>query len=437
MNILETIKSYLTPATLSNLAGMLQENESGVSKAMNGSLPSILAALLQKASSEGGAATLLSTLKEGNFDGSLLDNFSGVLGDSSATGSLLEMGRNLLGSLFGDKSNAITRLIASYSGIREESATSLLSLGTPVVMSAVGKEVADKGLNTDGLMSLLLSQKENIASIAPTGLASILGMSHLSDLGNQITGMFQGATDSVRDLTAGTTKPIHAVADTAPTDTSSESSNWWLWLLGLAILVFGVFYFLRGCNTVPTPTTPATETTIAPAETPVPIAPTPSVRSVTGMDLGTYTDKTLPDNTTLKLPEKGVEMQLLQFIVDTTRQVDKTTWFDFDRLLFNTGEATLKAESEEQLNNVMAILKAFPKVHLKIGGYTDNTGDAEANRKLSEERAKTVMVELVKRGIEGVRLESEGYGDQHPVASNDTDEGKAQNRRVSMRVTQK
>jgi len=80
----------------------------------------------------------------------------------------------------------------------------------------------------------------------------------------------------------------------------------------------------------------------------------------------------------------------------------------------------------------VAILKAYPNVTLKIGGYTDNTGNRVANLKLSEEQAKTVMAELTKRGIAARRL-----SDQFPVISNDTEEGRAQNRRVSMRVTQK
>jgi outer membrane protein OmpA-like peptidoglycan-associated protein len=82
-------------------------------------------------------------------------------------------------------------------------------------------------------------------------------------------------------------------------------------------------------------------------------------------------------------------------------------------------------------------MKAYPQADLKIGGYTDNTGDKKANVKLSDDRAKDVMAELVKRGIDAKRLAAEGYGDQYPVASNDTEEGKAKNRRVSARVTKK
>ncbi len=131
-----------------------------------------------------------------------------------------------------------------------------------------------------------------------------------------------------------------------------------------------------------------------------------------------------------------VERGLVDFI-RSENSVDKETWFDFDRLLFETGRETLKPESKEQLGNISEILKAYPNVNVKLGGYTDNTGDKEMNMKLSAGRAASVEQSLVDMGVEGSRLESEGYGEQYPVASNDTEAGRAQNRRTSIRVTKK
>jgi outer membrane protein OmpA-like peptidoglycan-associated protein len=117
--------------------------------------------------------------------------------------------------------------------------------------------------------------------------------------------------------------------------------------------------------------------------------------------------------------------------------VDKTTWFDFDRLLFDTGSATLRPESQEQLKNIAEILKAYPAVEVKVGGYTDNVGDAASNQKLSEDRAANVTKELVAMGSAQERLAAEGYGEQFAVGDNSTEEGRAQNRRISLRVTRK
>jgi outer membrane protein OmpA-like peptidoglycan-associated protein len=82
-------------------------------------------------------------------------------------------------------------------------------------------------------------------------------------------------------------------------------------------------------------------------------------------------------------------------------------------------------------------LKAYPNVKIKIGGYTDNTGDSAANLKLSQDRADNVKAELIQLGVAPNRVEAQGYGEEHPVADNSTEEGRQKNRRISMRVTQK
>ncbi|CAN5314721.1 sodium-translocating pyrophosphatase [soil metagenome] len=152
--------------------------------------------------------------------------------------------------------------------------------------------------------------------------------------------------------------------------------------------------------------------------------------------LGEFSIQKLTSGIELNIPEFGIENKLLAFI-KSDKAVNKETWFDFDRLLFQTGSATLEPQSQEQLKNVSEILKAYPTVNVKLGGYTDNTGNAASNLKLSQDRANSVRVELEKMGIDKDRLEAEGYGQEHPAASNDTEEGRAQNRRISIRVTKK
>lgn len=84
-----------------------------------------------------------------------------------------------------------------------------------------------------------------------------------------------------------------------------------------------------------------------------------------------------------------------------------------------------------------AILKAYPKVTMKIGGYTDNTGDPQANLRLSQQRTDAVMAGLVQLGVGADRLKAEGYGQEHPIADNSTLEGRAKKRRIDIRVTGK
>jgi outer membrane protein OmpA-like peptidoglycan-associated protein len=132
----------------------------------------------------------------------------------------------------------------------------------------------------------------------------------------------------------------------------------------------------------------------------------------------------------------GVENKLIEFI-KSDKSVSKDLWFSFDRLLFENGKSTLIASSQEQLKNIAEIMKAFPSIEIKLGGYTDNVGKPESNQKLSADRANSVMNELVKLGVASSRVKAEGYGEQFPVASNDTEAGRQQNRRIDIRVTKK
>jgi len=176
----------------------------------------------------------------------------------------------------------------------------------------------------------------------------------------------------------------------------------------------------------------------SPAPPPAAVKPAVDAATKAIMDkLGKFLAVKLPNGVELNVPEFGVERKLLAFIEDKSKPVDKTTWFSFDRLDFETGSATLKPTSAEQLKNITEIMKAYPKVALKIGGYTDNVGSADANLKLSQLRAQNTMQELVKLGVDAKRLEAEGYGEKYPVADNSTEDGRAKNRRIDLRVTSK
>ena len=178
----------------------------------------------------------------------------------------------------------------------------------------------------------------------------------------------------------------------------------------------------------PPPATSVPATPVAPA-TPTP-EPTPSPEPKIAL-----TDIALPGGAVLKGAASGIESELVAFI--QTKPVDQTTWFTFDRLRFETSKPVLKPEALPQLENIAVILKAFPKVHLKIGGFTDNLGSADANKKLSDERAQAVLKALTEHGVEKARLEAEGFGGENPVGDNATEAGRAQNRRIAVRVVQK
>lgn len=99
-------------------------------------------------------------------------------------------------------------------------------------------------------------------------------------------------------------------------------------------------------------------------------------------------------------------------------------------VFFETASFELKKSSVTELNKLVAFLKYNKAVNVEIGGHTDNVGSSESNKTLSSNRANSVRDYLIEKGIAGTRITAVGYGDTKPVASNDTEKGRAQNRRT-------
>jgi outer membrane protein OmpA-like peptidoglycan-associated protein len=97
---------------------------------------------------------------------------------------------------------------------------------------------------------------------------------------------------------------------------------------------------------------------------------------------------------------------------------------------FDTGKATLRPESYDRLDIVFDFMTHKKSAHVEISGHTDNKGNSKSNKVLSEKRAQACRIYIIKRGIDGSRLTAIGYGDERPIAPNDTDEGRQKNRRI-------
>lgn len=106
-----------------------------------------------------------------------------------------------------------------------------------------------------------------------------------------------------------------------------------------------------------------------------------------------------------------------------------------NNIFFEFAKADLKNESFSELNRLVTLMQQNPTMEIALAGHTDNVGSEESNLKLSTDRAKAVLTYLVSKGIAQSRITSSGYGKSKPVAENDTEEGRAINRRVEFTVT--
>jgi OmpA-OmpF porin, OOP family len=101
--------------------------------------------------------------------------------------------------------------------------------------------------------------------------------------------------------------------------------------------------------------------------------------------------------------------------------------FDFDK-------ATIQKGYNKDIDGLVGVMKQYPDLNVVIEGHTDNVGKAAYNKKLSQKRAEAVMKYMVESGINANRIKAQGFGMDKPIASNETIEGRAQNRRVEAAV---
>jgi outer membrane protein OmpA-like peptidoglycan-associated protein len=135
------------------------------------------------------------------------------------------------------------------------------------------------------------------------------------------------------------------------------------------------------------------------------------------------------------IPEDAVAKQIKKDIL--LKKVEVGTRIVLNNIFYDFNKATLRPESEAELDRLYKLLNENPTLKIEISGHTDNVGSASYNQKLSESRAKSVVNYLLDKGTDNTRLTFKGYGFNRPIAGNDTEEGRQQNRRTEFEILDK
>ena len=226
IDIFGLVKDQLTQAAVVNISEFLGESQQATTKAINIAVPTLLGIIMENTSNEEGAGSLIKMLKDGGHDGSLLNSLAVNFESGEGITGILSGVSNITKSILSDKLGGVVNLIASASGIKKSSASSLLYLVSPILLSVLGRQVTSQGLGVSGLKNLLMSQKEAVMTALPDGARSILNLADLKDFGIN--------TDSTSSDALGGDDEIGAFR-----------FNFWPWLLAAALLVGG-WYLMRG-----------------------------------------------------------------------------------------------------------------------------------------------------------------------------------------------
>ena len=196
VNILDSLKEQLGEGLAGQFGNVLGESEDDTKGAMDGMLGVILGSVLGKASTPAGAEELSKKLDR--HDDGIPDSVGDLFGGDGQK-KLAEKGSEILGSLLGGNLGDVGDLFARTTGMKSESVLSMLSMLAPLVMSFLGKLKKSQGLDANGFASMLMTQKDNVASAIPEGMADAMGIPNnlLSTAGHTVSSTARSAGNTV------------------------------------------------------------------------------------------------------------------------------------------------------------------------------------------------------------------------------------------------
>ncbi len=149
-----------------------------------------------------------------------------------------------------------------------------------------------------------------------------------------------------------------------------------------------------------------------------------AVGAIAGAAIGNYMDK----------QEAAMNQELAGSGVKVVREGDEMRLILPSNITFATEQASISPNFYSTLQGIAKVMKQYDKTYLNIIGHTDSTGTASFNQTLSEQRAESVKRYLLSQQVLAARLYAEGMGETQPIASNSTEQGRAQNRRVEIKI---
>lgn len=419
LNVIDLIKGQLGPALVSQAAAQYGESESGISKAISGLLPAVVGGMANNSTNP----VVVDSVRSANSSGML----GNLLGNSSGD-SLIS---SVVSAIFGDKTNELINGVSSFAGISSATTGSLLNMVAGAALGSLGKYAADNNLDRSSLSNLLAEQKGVVSALLPAGLSlTSLGLGSMTadqPFEKEKVTVTSYDEPKVEVSRGGNT---HVNVD----KTEDNSGSIWKWLLPVLLLALAAWFLWKQCDKKNTQTTTTTDSTAIVSDSSAVVGDTANItdREMTDIDL---------NGTAVRGYANGMEASMIAFLKnDGYKNADddaalKDNWYNFDNVNFKMNSPSeLEAGSEGQLQNLAAILKAYPDTKIKIGGYTDNTGDAAANKKLSQQRADYIKTRLSDLGVGSQILGAEGYGsEQATIAAEATDAERAVDRKMAVR----
>lgn len=433
MNLIDTLRNEVSGRAIARIGQRIGCTDEEVRTAFNYAIPAVLAGILKNGIKTGDNNLFINLQPENSAEA-----FNADQRLDQDDKSLIEDGKEMISNFFSGEEDALYGELALSTGIDKERSSSLFAMIVPVIGSYVSKLMFDKQWNVQDLNYAIAESRADINAALPLNIKSKLnlGATHEPD--------HIHAPDKTIPFTDGTLietrKSIYGTPE-------QKTGGFLKWFIPLAVILT-LFWWLAGkpgcarpeMDAVQTEDTLAVDLDTIGEKLKEAFVATAGALDASGnyiIDIGPEGSRKLKDGERLMVGENSLENKIIDFAEANESKTVESDWLTFDRIYFETGKTSLTANSEKQLENIAAIMKSYPNVSLKLGGYTDNTGDKAINSKISNERAESCKAALIALGVDAQRLTAKGYGSEHPIADNKTEEGRAQNRRISVKLSTK
>ena len=396
----ESLKESISPQMLKTAAATLREDEKGVASAVAVLLPSLLVRFMD----QGETARVNETIREaGNAE--LFDRRAEIFAGHGIDGGM-NLGERFENELVGAENKAYPNAVAAESGISAASADRLSGWVAAVIAGYVGHKIVRNNLSMSAVMAGLRQERGSVVKEIPVKVGRAAGISGMCSSSAPVAG---------RD---------------------GKKNNWLVWLIIVLIVVIIVFLSIRSCNRN------GGGEVVAVTENVTVVPTAPAAQTAAAKEGLTFAEHKLPDCRTIRVAEGGCEDCMLKYLQSdayrkaTNEELSKN-WIQFDKIDFmHDSETALAGNSMEQLDNIAAILKNYPDVRIRIGGFADKTGTRAVNYEISKKRAEYIKSILVKDGIPADRISTEGFGKEFATVPADaTAAQRAVDRSIAMRFT--
>ena len=244
-DILESLYSTLGGPITRQLSTSLGETEDATRSAVRYAGPTMLAALIQQATTPNGAADLFRAVQDERVDPGIVGKLGGLLGNRGSMESLQGLGESLGSMVFGNRGSAVTNALSQVAGIRPNSALSLLSMGLPILFGMLRKQATAGRLDAPGLASLLFSQRNSLERAGlDSRITNALGFGSLASLLGAIPGVAQKEPTTPRERER-TTERVGRAPARVPVQEARKRPGWLPWAIAAGVAALAMMLMVN------------------------------------------------------------------------------------------------------------------------------------------------------------------------------------------------